>query len=258
MNKARNKAYWNNYVSKKKQQNFSSKKSESVNRISQKPSFGDKRSMSKSSQSQKYFSKNKEHVSKTNRKFNVQTSYHDNYVKNQQSKSLVKNSKNQRFSQNNYQRNDYRSNEQKSYHRVPSQHKFLDSQTLFSRNNVHYQNRFMNRYTPHVSIRKPTRNFENLKVQGRRNESYEPDQPRKGKRFQYGKFSQEQIKDAYEKYLYVSSNQSSSLKEANPSKETKKNEDKVNVDFKSSNDYISIPLNNDVDLIDSDNTCDNP
>ena len=87
----------------------------------------------------------------------------------------------------------------------------------------------------------------------------------KGKRFQFGKFSQERIKDAYEKYLNESSNVSSSSKESNPSvqkwreiltenvskKEPKKSEVHVDVDCKSSNDYISIPLNNDVDLIDS-------
>ncbi|XP_023728194.1 uncharacterized protein LOC111875895 [Lactuca sativa] len=217
MNRAQNKAYWNTYVSKKKQKKNSSKKSKkkkslSVKTKSQNPFFGEKKSMSKPSKSQKDFSKDKEHVLKPNQKSNVQTSYHENYVKSQQ-KVFVKNSNNQR---------------------------------------IVLLNMFQQESQQET--------LRNSKLKGR-----EMNLSRLGKRFHSGKFSQEQIKDVYEKYLNESSNESSSQKESNPSvkkwrtiskenvskKETKKNEEKVNVNFKSSNDYISIPLNNDVDLIDN-------
>ena len=79
-----------------------------------------------------------EHVSKPKQKSNVQTSYHENYVKSQQ-KGFVKNSNIQRCSQDNFQRSDFRENEQKIYHRVPYQNQFSNSQTVFPKKNVGYQ-----------------------------------------------------------------------------------------------------------------------
>ena len=87
----------------------------------------------------------------------------------------------------------------------------------------------------------------------------------KGKIYQSRKYSQQQIKDAYEKYLDESSSGSSSQKESNPSiqtwrpilkvnnfeNQTTKKKENVSDNPKSSKVYVSMPLTHDVDLIDS-------
>lgn len=82
------------------------------------------------------FSKHKEQILSSKQKTNVQTSYHESYVKSQQTKGFGPNFQNQRFSQKNFQRRDFKSTEQKSYHRVPHKNKFLNEQKVFQRNNV--------------------------------------------------------------------------------------------------------------------------
>ena len=77
----------------------------------------------------------------------------------------------------------------------------------------------------------------------------------KSKRFQSAKFSQEVIKEEYEKYLNESSNGSSSSQESNISikqwkalpkstvraKKTEKEKEKVIEDLKPTNAYFSVP-----------------
>ncbi|XP_052621689.1 uncharacterized protein LOC128127279 [Lactuca sativa] len=87
----------------------------------------------------------------------------------------------------------------------------------------------------------------------------------KGKIYQSGKFSQQQIKDAYEKYVNESSSGRSSSKDSTPFVQTwrpklkvkkfknltERKKENVSDNPKSSKVYVSAPLSHDVELIDS-------
>lgn len=120
---------------------------------------------------------------------------------------------------------------------------FFNTPQIFHKSNVGYQKRFQSQNKTVFS----KQYFEKLNVSAKRYMEFKPKEPNfpnpsskqkskasyvkgktdvknishwlegKGKSFQPGKFSQEQIKHAYEKYLNESSNGSSSSKESNPS-----------------------------------------
>lgn len=173
---------------------------------------------------------------------------------------------------------------------------FSQGQKVFLRTSVGYnkqcQNRFHNSPNPSVSKQSfPKQNFEKLEVKGKKLEPFKLTKPHfpnseskqkfkaslfkgrnnvkninywlegKGKKYQQGKFSEEQIKYSYESYLNESQNGSSSSLESNPSVKRRKEipkkkvdskrtvcgKGKVIVELKPLNDYILMPNSVEVD-----------
>ena len=132
-------------------------------------------------------------------------------------------------------------------HQFQHQRRFSNGQQVCDRTSVGYNKLFQNHFLTHDKPSSPKRDLEKLNVKSTRNEPFTPNQPSfrnpvskqwikalfvkgksdakninhwlegKGKSYQSGRFSQEEIKFAYESYLNMSQTKSSSSLEPNPS-----------------------------------------